>query len=107
LLVTGCGKPAAGAAGGDADRGQRLLAQYHCGTCHTIPGVMAARGKVAVTLESFGVRSYIAGHIPNTDEHLAAWIVDPQALVPGTAMPAMGVSPDDARDMAAYLRGLE
>jgi len=27
--------------------------------------------------------------------------------VPGTLMPAMGVSPDDARDMAAYLLALE
>ena len=26
--------------------------------------------------------------------------------VPGTAMPDMGVSPDDARDMAAYLLAL-
>jgi len=28
-------------------------------------------------------------------------------VVPGTTMPAMGVSPEDARDMAAYLLALE
>lgn len=87
-------------------RGRELLARHHCGSCHTIPGVTAAQGHVAVTLESFGRRSYIAGRLPNTDENLARWLVDPAALVPGTQMPAMGVSAADARDMAAYLRSL-
>jgi cytochrome c len=90
----------------DAERGRRLLAQYQCGTCHTIPGVEAARGQLAVTLESFGRRSYIAGRLPNRDETLARWIVDPPSLVPGTLMPNMGVSHGDARDIVAYLRGL-
>jgi cytochrome c2 len=35
------------------------------------------------------------------------WIVDPAALVPGTKMPSMGVSPDDAHAMAAYLLSLK
>jgi len=83
-----------------------LLAQYHCGSCHTIPGVDAARGQVAVTLESFGRRSYIAGRVPNDSEHLARWIVEPQSVVPGTLMPDMGVSHLDARDMAAFLGAL-
>ena len=96
--------PKAGVA--DPERGRRLLAQYQCGTCHTIPGVEAARGQLAVTLESFGRRSYIAGRLPNRDDTLARWIVDPASLVPGTLMPGMGVSPGDARDIVAYLRGL-
>jgi cytochrome c len=91
------------AASGDPSRGERLLAQYHCGSCHTIPGVASARGRVAVTLESFGRRSYIAGRLPNTPQLLADWIVAPSALIPQTTMPAMGVSADDAKDMAAYL----
>jgi cytochrome c2 len=44
--------------------------------------------------------------VPNTDAQLQRWLVDPPALVPGTAMPAMGVTPADARDLAAYLRSL-
>lgn len=91
------------AASGDPARGERLLAQYHCGSCHTIPGVASARGRVAVTLESFGRRSYIAGRLPNTPQLLVDWIVAPSALIPQTTMPAMGVSAEDARDMAAYL----
>ena len=89
-----------------AERGRALVQQYQCGTCHRIPGVNAANGAFAVTLEAFGVRSYIAGHVPNTDENLARWIVNPAAVVPGTLMPNMGVTPEDARDIAAYLRQL-
>jgi cytochrome c len=94
------------AVGGDPERGRRLLSQYQCGACHTIPGVAASRGQVASSLMGFGQRSYIAGRLPNRGELLAQWIVQPQALVPGTAMPSMGVSPEDARHMAAYLMEL-
>lgn len=89
------------------ERGRLLLAQYQCGSCHTIPDVQAARGRTGPTLAAFGRRSYIAGQVPNGPEHLVHWIVAPATLVPGTTMPAMGVSPEDARDMAAYLLALE
>jgi len=89
------------------ERGRSLLAQYQCGSCHAIPEVPAARGRTGPTLAAFGRRSYIAGQVPNRPEQLARWIVAPAELVPGTTMPAMGVSPADARDMAAYLLSLE
>lgn len=88
-------------------RGQRLLTQYQCGSCHTIPGIAAARGRQGPTLEAFGRRSYIAGRIPNQADQLARWIVEPAALVSDTSMPSMGVSPAQARDMAAYLGSLK
>ena len=90
----------------DAKRGRELAQQYQCGTCHVIPGVNAAKGRVAVTLESFGRRSYIAGHVPNSEENLTRWIVDPAAVVPRTLMPSMGVKPGDARLIATYLMQL-
>ena len=83
--------------------GQRLLAQYQCGTCHVIPDVPASRGKVGPSLAAFGSRSYLAGSIPNGAGVLARFIVAPSEVVPGTKMPSMGVSSFDARDMAAYL----
>ena len=89
------------------ERGRLLLAQYQCGSCHTIPDVQAARGRTGPTLAAFGRRSYIAGQVPNSPDALVRWIVAPATVVPGTLMPAMGVSPDDARDMAAYLLALE
>ena len=87
--------------------GQRLLTQYQCGSCHSIPGVAAARSTWGPSLQAFGKRSYIAGHIPNRPDALARWIMQPSALAPGTLMPSMGVSAGDARDMAAYLGSLE
>lgn len=88
-------------------RGQRLLTQYQCGSCHAIPGIASARGVQGPTLEAFGRRSYIAGRIPNQGDNLARWIVEPSALVFDTTMPSMGVSPAQARDMAAYLGSLK
>jgi cytochrome c2 len=89
--------------GGDADRGRKLLAQYQCGSCHTIPGVAGARSTVGPSLATFARQSYIAGRLPNYPEPLVRWIVDPPAIHPGTLMPNMGVSAADARHMAAYL----
>jgi cytochrome c len=112
LLSGGCTPQGSGpafdhASSAQLERGRLLLAQYQCGSCHTIPDVQAARGRTGPALAAFGRRSYIAGHVPNGPDHLVRWIVAPAALVPGTLMPAMGVSPEDARDMAAYLLALE
>jgi cytochrome c len=92
--------------GADNERGQQLLAQYQCGSCHEIPDVPAAAGVMGPPLAAFGRRSYIAGEVPSGPANLMRWIQAPQALVPGTVMPNLGVPPDDARDMAAYLLAL-
>ena len=92
---------------GDAARGQRLLAQYQCGSCHAIPQVPASRRLNGPSLEAFGKRSYIAGHLPNRSDTLVQWIMSPQSLVLDSPMPNMGVSLTDARDMAAYLGALQ
>ncbi|MES2685416.1 MAG: c-type cytochrome [Pseudomonadota bacterium] len=114
LLLAACGGDAADpaqapaeAARGNAALGLRLITQYQCGSCHAIPGVPAARGINGPTLQAFGNRSYIAGRVPNFPDALAQWIVAPASLVPDTAMPSMGVSPEEARHMAAYLGQLE
>ena len=94
------------AAADRADPGRIALEAYDCGVCHRIPGVRGATGAVGPPLARFGRRIYVAGHLPNDEATLARWIVDPPALAPGTAMPAVGVSERDARDMAAYLHRL-
>ncbi len=101
-LVASCG-----VAHRSVDRGQHLLAQYQCTSCHIIPGVPGARGRLGPPLTQFGLRSFIAGEIPNRPDTLARWIEEPAALVPGTLMPDMGASAADARDMAAYLSALQ
>ena len=94
------------AVAGNAARGKVALAQYACASCHIIPGVTAPPGRVGPTLASIGSRSIVAGLLANTPEQMIAWIRRPQAVSPGTAMPDMGVSEQDARDMAAYLETL-
>ncbi|GGY10479.1 c-type cytochrome [Pseudoduganella dura] len=106
FAIAGCdddGPQAQRVAGGDVERGKRLLAQFQCGACHSIPGVEAARSTAGPPLDTFGRQSYVAGHLPNYPESLVRWIVDPPAVKPGTPMPNLGVSPEDARHMAAYL----
>lgn len=93
--------------GGNAGQGKLLLSQYQCGSCHLIPDVEAARGNAGPSLERFALRSYIAGRWPNRHEVLVHWIANPQTMAPGSLMPDMGVSDDDARHMAAYLYTLE
>jgi cytochrome c2 len=90
----------------DVEDGRRLIAAYACGVCHTIPGVTGARGTVGPDLSGIGRRGFLAGSLPNTPDHMARWLVAPSAIEPDGAMPDMGVTPDEARHMAAYLATL-
>lgn len=90
----------------DAVAGRGLLLEHGCAACHDIPGLRHPTTHVGPSLAGLADRAYLAGQLPNTPDHLVAWIVDPQALVPGTAMPTLGVSEGEARDMAAYLATL-
>ncbi len=88
---------------GDPERGRVAISEQGCGSCHVIPGVRGADGRVGPTLEGVGRRAYIAGRLPNSAENLARWIRDPQAIEPGNAMPTVPMTEDEARDIAAYL----
>jgi cytochrome c2 len=89
--------------GGWPERGRRSLEQYGCGSCHEIPGVARARGRVGPPLEGIALRGYLAGRLTNEPKNLVRWIRHPREVDPATAMPELGVSEPDARDMAAYL----
>ena len=105
--LLGCSRPGGQVetlvAGGDMERGRSALDGFGCGTCHVIPGVRGAVGGVGPPLTRFADRAYIAGQLANDPQNLIRWIQDPQAVEPGTAMPDLGVGPQVARDMAAYL----
>jgi cytochrome c1 len=99
----GAGRQVLASAGGDPEAGEAAIARYGCGSCHVIPGVDRARGQVGPPLTDFASRTYIAGNAFNSPGNLAAWIRVPDSVEPGTAMPTLGVSEQDARDIAAYL----
>ena len=89
--------------GGDPRRGRRAVASYGCSSCHTIPGVRGADGLVGPPLAGMGSRAYVAGVMKNTPPNLVRWIQDPPGVDPMTAMPKLGVSEADARDIASFL----
>ena len=103
LAGSAAGTPAWLVPGADARRAPRLIQDYGCAGCHTVPGVRGADGNVGPPLTRFGDRTYIAGVLRNTPANLVRWIREPQSVVPGNAMPNMGVSEAEARDIAAYL----
>jgi cytochrome c len=89
--------------GGDARSGKNEIRKYGCITCHEIPGVAGARGLIGPSLDRIDERYYIAGELPNTPGNLMLWIQHPRQVEPHTAMPEMGVTEQDSRDIAAYL----
>ena len=94
-------------AGADVERGRHVLEQFDCGACHEIPGVRGPQGRVGPPLEQLRHRAYLAGRFENSPEMMVRWILDPPAMKPATAMPALGLTEAQARDVAAYLYSLE
>jgi cytochrome c oxidase subunit 2 len=75
--------------------------------CHAIQGTQAA-ARTGPDLTHLGSRTTLAaGTLPNTSEHLAAWIRDPQAIKPGSNMPANPLSAEDLSALVAYLGTLK
>jgi putative membrane protein len=87
----------------DPERGRTAIRKYGCGSCHDIPGVTGAVGMVGPPLGRIAQRVYIAGVLPNEPDNMIMWLENPPGVDPKTAMPYMGITPRDARDIAAYL----
>lgn len=87
----------------DVEAGLAVIERVGCGSCHAIPGLDWPQGTVGPPLDGLTNRALIAGKLPNRPDLLAAYIQNAPALVPGSGMPAMPISTDEARDVAAYL----
>lgn len=92
---------------GNVDAGKRATERYLCVTCHVIPGFVSAQHHVGPPLDGIGKRGFIAGVLPNSPENMVRFLLDPKRVDPDTAMPALGLSEQDARDIAAYLATLD
>ena len=107
VAAAGCaaGPPGQRVRGVDPNRGRELAAAAGCSACHSVPGLDAVRGadQIGPPLAGFARRASIAGMLPNTPDQLLNWLRAPQSLKPGDAMPDLGLSDADARDIAAYL----
>ena len=92
---------------GDANRGKQLVAKYGCPVCHIIPDVEGPKGMIGPPLAHLATRPLIGGKLKNTPENLAKWLQNPQAIDPNNAMPNLGITPVDARDLTAFLQTLK
>ncbi|MGH7510864.1 MAG: cytochrome c oxidase subunit II [Gemmatimonadales bacterium] len=101
------GPKRAPAAGQSADyaTGEKLFLSKGCVACHSLQAADAPKGMVGPNLANIGARSYLAaGTLKNTDENLARWIREPQAIKKGVLMPNLGLTEDEARALVAFLR---
>jgi cytochrome c len=95
--------------GSPAAEGAQIIATKPCGGCHTIPGIPGATGQVGPNLAGVASRSKIAGGAVSNagPDDLKKWILNPPADKPGTAMPNLGLSDDEATKIVAYLETLK
>lgn len=89
-----------------AERGRAVVAASGCAACHAFPDVAWPEGRAGPALVAFDGKGPIAGALPNTPDNLAAFVRNAPAAKPGSPMPAMPISPSEARDVAAYLYGI-
>jgi cytochrome c2 len=91
----------------DPEQGALYISEAGCGSCHIIPGIDGAEGLVGPPLDHMGKRIFVAGLLRNTPANMVTWLLDPQEVVPGNAMPDIGLSEEQARDITAYLYTLD
>jgi cytochrome c len=107
LMLAGCRpQPITAPTGGNLEAGAQNIFRLGCGSCHTIPGIAGAHGKVGPSLEGIASRSYVAGQLPNQPMNLQHWIQHPHSVHPDSLMPELGVNEAESRDIAAYLYSL-
>ncbi|ADV14574.1 c-type cytochrome [Mesorhizobium sp. M7A.F.Ca.US.006.04.2.1] len=90
------------AIGGDPQRAVPAMIRNGCGGCHEIPGVPGARGTVGPSLQGVVERGYIGASRASPDA-MMRWISRARDVDPNTAMPNTNLSPQEARDITAYL----
>src|SRR5262245_39951168 len=83
--------------------GRRIFETTACINCHAISGT-AATGRFGPDLTHLMSRTTLAsGAAENTHANLRLWIQNPDAIKPGSLMPAMKLSDADLDALTAYL----
>jgi cytochrome c oxidase subunit 2 len=74
--------------------------------CHAIAGTPAGSRIGPDLTHLAGRQTLAAGTLPNTRSNLMGWIVDPQAIKPGSKMPPNQLDGPDLLALVAYLETL-
>ncbi|MGC1417563.1 MAG: cytochrome c oxidase subunit II [Candidatus Acidiferrum sp.] len=86
--------------------GKRVFETTACVNCHAVGGTNA-NGRFGPDLTHLMSRGTIAaGAAENTPENLRLWIQNPDAIKPGSLMPAMKLSDEDLDALVRYLETL-
>jgi cytochrome c oxidase subunit 2 len=89
-----------------ASAGRRVFETTACINCHTIRGT-EANGRFGPDLTHLMSRATIAsGAAENTPENLRLWIENPEAIKPGSLMPAMKLGDGDLDALVRYMQSL-
>ena len=88
---------------GDPERGLEIMREAGCGACHAIPGLDWPRGQVGPPLHGMGERALIGSGLPNRPATLIPYLMNAPDVDPGSAMPPMPITEEEARDVAAWL----
>ena len=86
--------------------GKQVFEHTACINCHTVSGT-PADGRFGPDLTHLMSRTTIAaGAAENTSENLRRWLQDPDAIKPGSLMPAMKLSDADLDAVVSYMETL-
>lgn len=109
MLLPACKQPPEGRYVAEAEamtRGKATIEAAGCAACHVIPGIDWPQGRLGPSLAEFDDFGLIAGSLSNNAANLAQFVRDAPAAKPGSTMPAMPLSQEEALDVAAYLYGM-
>jgi cytochrome c oxidase subunit 2 len=82
--------------------GHAMFLELSCQNCHPLGD--EAVGTFAPDLTHLMSRErFASGLVPNTEENLRAWLVDPQNVKPGCNMPSLKLSDTQLDAVVAYL----
>ena len=92
---------------GAAARGEEVFMSTTCFGCHAVRGT-PAHATAGPDLTHLASRDTIAaGTLPNTRAALRRFVLDPQGVKPGVAMPPTALAPDDLDALLDYLEALD
>lgn len=92
---------------GDPEGGREAVRDLGCTSCHRVPGGSGPDAFVGPPLDAWSRRSFIAGTLPNNAANLERWLLDPQSVRPGSAMPTLELTESEIADIVAFLFSLD
>ena len=99
---------------GDLGKGRQLLETKGCGSCHVMTGVAALppSSPPAMDPREFDHAHKLAPDLRFARDRMStlkmtAWLKDPKAVKPDSAMPKIALSPEEVKDLVAYLTQVE